>query len=291
MAKSHDVQSLLAQLASYSSDPQTNETTSQSTVSTNHTAFSSNLPGLGNLAPEAYQAALSKPSTPSPASYQPPDKTLQLSKQPSALGDRSHPATKVNLASSVSNGSTNSSATEPSTITDWPTAIKHVMQHLLPSPDFGTRIRHLITTQHQYEEDWATKRTLITTRHASRDNSSAQLSNIFASLGVPMPASNTAATADTTTAILRDREAEQRELAEYDAKVYKQLLALVGDFDRQLRQLGVPFYAIRHDLVILEEGREKEVYVGNVKVKRVDRGELRELQKRMLEWLEMSFPV
>lgn len=84
------------------------------------------------------------------------------------------------------------------------------------------------------------------------------------------------------------KEAGSKELQAYDAKVYKQLLALAGDFDRQLRGLGVPFYAIRHELVVLEEGREKEGAGG---VKRIDRGELRELQKRMLGWLEMSFPV
>ena len=86
------------------------------------------------------------------------------------------------------------------------------------------------------------------------------------------------------------KDAETKDLQAYDAKVYKQLLALAGDFDRQLRGLGVPFYAIRHELVVLEEGREKDGDgVGGVK--RIDRGELRELQKRMLGWLEMSFPV
>ena len=91
-----------------------------------------------------------------------------------------------------------------------------------------------------------TKRQAIVTRHASRDTSSTQISNIFASLGVAVPA---------TTPTARDYDAEQQELAAYDAKVYKQLLALAGDFDRQLRGLGVPFYAIKHDLVVLEEGR------------------------------------
>lgn len=152
------------------------------------------------------------------------------------------------------------------------------MQHLAPDPAFGTRIRRLIASQHSYEQDWWDKRQDIVSRHASRDNSSAQLSNIFASLGVAMPVASTAP---------RDFEAERQELAAYDAKVYKQLLAMAGDFDRQLRGLGVPFYAIKHELVILEEGRER----ANAFKGRLDKGELRVLQKKMLDWLEMSFPA
>jgi hypothetical protein len=143
---------------------------------------------------------------------------------------------------------------------------------------FGAKIRRLITSQHTYEKDWWDKRQEIMTRHASRDTSSAQLTNIFASLGVVVP---------TSKASQRDYESERRELADYDTKVYKQLLALSGDFDRQLRGLGVPFYAIKHELVILEEGREKESAIQG----RIDKGELRELQKKMLDWLEMSFPA
>ncbi|KPI43153.1 uncharacterized protein AB675_6779 [Cyphellophora attinorum] len=278
---SEEVQRLLANLASYSSQSHNahNQTTSRET-SSSVPSFSSSLPGLGSLAPEAYQAALSKPSTPSPASYQTPSTSLHPAS--SSLG-QTIVGSRQNTASPASKPAIKLPVPDASSITDWPTAIRHVMQHLLPNPDFGTRIRHLITTQHQYEQDWFTKRSLITDRHASRDTSSAQLNNIFANLGIPVPAAKAAATATG-----RDTEAEQRELAEYDAKVYKQLLALVGDFDRQLRQLGVPFYAIRHELVILEEGRERDAFVG--KVRRIDRGELRELQRRMLEWLEMSFP-
>lgn len=281
-SQSEQVQQLLASLASYSSLQNQGEKIKpqQSSTPDKPAVFTSNLPGLGFLAPEDYQSVLSKPSTPSPASYQTsltprppengtPDPRSRLQSSPNPVA---RTATPINPPAKAP-------VPDASLITDWTTAIRHVMQHLLPQPDFGARIRRLITTQHQYEEDWFSKRELITARHASRETSSAQLNNIFANLGVPTPATPAKAG--------RDLEAETRELAEYDAKVYKQLLALVGDFDRQLRQLGVPFYAIKHELVILEEGREKEAFSGKG---RLDRGELRELQRRMLEWLEMSFP-
>ena len=79
--------------------------------------------------------------------------------------------------------------------------------------------------------------------------------------------------------------ANERELQAYDKKVYAGLLAMAADFDRQLRGLGVPFYSIKHELVILEEGKEKAGAIRG----RLDRGELRELQKRMLQHLEDLF--
>lgn len=82
-----------------------------------------------------------------------------------------------------------------------------------------------------------------------------------------------------------DPKVNQAELDAYDKKVYAGLVAMAADFDRQLRNLGVPLYAIKHDLVVLEEGPEK---AGAVKG-RVDKGELRELQKRMLQTLEDLF--
>lgn len=82
-----------------------------------------------------------------------------------------------------------------------------------------------------------------------------------------------------------DPKANQAELDAYDAKVYTGLMAMAADFDRQLRALGVPFYAIKHDLVILEDGPEKT----GVTTGRIDKGELKDLQKRMLQTLEDLF--
>lgn len=82
-----------------------------------------------------------------------------------------------------------------------------------------------------------------------------------------------------------DPKADQAELEAYDKKVYAGLLAMAADFDRQLRSIGVPFYAIKHDLVVLEEGPEK---AGAAKG-RIDKGELRELQRKMLQTLEDLF--
>ena len=74
------------------------------------------------------------------------------------------------------------------------------------------------------------------------------------------------------------------ELEAYDKKVYGELLKMTATYDKQLRAMGIPFYAIKHDLVILEEGAELPNKIG-----RIDRGELRGLQRRILQHLEDLF--
>ncbi|RMZ84883.1 hypothetical protein DV738_g451, partial [Chaetothyriales sp. CBS 135597] len=133
---------------------------------------------------------------------------------------------------------------DPSRITTYPAALKHVTKHLATSETASTRIRHLISTQHQHERQWHAGREALLALQASRPSTSAQVSALLRSLA---------------------------ELAAYDAKVHRGLVAMQADFARQLRNLGVPLFAISHDL------------------KKLDKGELRELQKRMLALLEDLF--
>ncbi|RMZ92353.1 hypothetical protein DV736_g447, partial [Chaetothyriales sp. CBS 134916] len=101
--------------------------------------------------------------------------------------------------------------------------------------------------------------------HESRRSTSAQVSALLRSLG----GKDTTATTNNNTSSSGETN-NQAELDAYDAKVYRSLVAMQADFDRQLRSLGVPFFAISHDL-------------------KIDKGELRELQKRMLALLEDLF--
>ena len=109
---------------------------------------------------------------------------------------------------------------------------------------------------------------------SSRSSTSAQVSALLNSIG-----------GKSVEAKANDSTSNEKELEAYDKKVYAGLMAMAADFDRQLRGLGVPFYAIKHELVILEEGKE---LAGSMKG-RIDKGELRELQKRILVLLEDLF--
>jgi hypothetical protein len=87
----------------------------------------------------------------------------------------------------------------------------------------------------------------------------------------------------TSTKTSSSRE-EEAELRRCDLKIHKAMAKLATEIDRELRSMGVPFYAIKHELVILEERKD-----GCVEPGKIDKGNLRVLQKRMLQLLEELF--
>jgi hypothetical protein len=128
-------------------------------------------------------------------------------------------------------------------------------------------------SQRKHERSWFEGRQALIAMQASRTKTSAQVAAMLQSMG------------GASVEAKADAKVNEQELENYDRKVYAGLEAMTADFDRQLRSLGVPFYAIKHDLVILEEGTEKQGHLPG----RIDRGELRELQKKMLGLLEDLF--
>lgn len=124
--------------------------------------------------------------------------------------------------------------------------------------------------QQQHEEQWWTQREAIVAKHKGREGSNNKVVDILKELGgLAVPIAKV------------DEAADRNELETFDRKVYKSLVQMSADFDSQLRRLGVPFYAIKHDLILL--GNES----GEVPTKgKLDKGELRDLQKRMLQYLE-----
>ncbi|KIX02354.1 uncharacterized protein Z518_08295 [Rhinocladiella mackenziei CBS 650.93] len=255
-----ELQRVLAALNSYSSQAQhTSETTSSSV---NESSDSSDIPrpsiipGLGLLPPQNHK-------TPAPSPPITRQQTLtQQQRCPSPRpGDlRSKPSTPT--------------VPDASTITTWPAALRHVTRYLVTNEQVATRIKHLISEQQKHERQWWAGREAIVERQRGRSGTSQQVSALLKSLGgkdVPVVPS--------------DPNQIRAELDAYDKKVHAGLIAMAADFDRQLRAMGVPFYAIKHDLVVLEEGPEKP----DAPQGRIDKGELRELQKRMLQTLEDLF--
>lgn len=257
-----ELQRVLAALRGYSSSPLSDGSENRtshnlSSLDPRKTSQSSSIPGLGLLAPTS---SYEKPITPPPV----------LRQQTPLQADR----LSATRAAEPRSSSSTPTVPDASTITTWPAALKHVTRHLVPNEQVAARIKHLISEQHKHERQWWAGREAIVARHEGRSGASQQVAALLKSLGgrdVPVAPS--------------DPSANQAELEAYDKKVYAGLTAMAADFDRQLRGLGVPFYAIKHDLVVLENGPEK----GGATKGRVDKGELRELQKRMLQTLEDLF--
>ena len=260
--RNHELLRVLAALNSYSSQPpagldyvsssNTNPSTDLGTTSS-----ASAIPGLGLLPPPPSRE---KPITPPPILRQQPPSLQQTTSTPKPAEIRSQSSTPA--------------VPDASTITTWPAALKHVTRYLVTNEQIAARIKHLISEQQKHERQWWAGREALVARQEGRSGTSQQVAVLLKSLGgkeVPVGPS--------------DPEANQAELDAYDKKVYAGLMAMAADFDRQLRSMGVPFYAIKHDLVVLEDGPEKASALKG----RVDKGELRELQKKMLQTLEDLF--
>lgn len=209
----------------------------------------STIPGLGMVSPEERQG--------------PP---IQMPKSVT-----SPVASKPPRVESEGNRSTTPVVPDASSITAWPAALKHITKHTISDELTVSKIRHLISEQHKHEQQWWAGREAIMARHSGRADNQAKVADLLKSLGgLSVPVAP------------RDPAADQAELDAYDKKVYKGLTDMAADFDRQLRRLQIPFFAIKHELVILEDGARRD---GSLKG-RIDKGELRELQKRMIETLE-----
>ena len=212
------------------------------------------IPGLGDLPPEAAQDQAPVAATPDPRRKQ-----AQLQAPKPELG---RPRSTTPAVSAVP---------DASTIATWPAAVKHVTKHIVQNEQTAARIKHLINEQHKHEEQWWKQRQELMAKHASRPGNQTKVADILKELGgLSVPIAKV------------DEAADRSELETYDKKVYKSLNQMAVDFDGQLRKLGVPFFAIKHDLVMTEKTNVRN---GGEGVK-LDKGELRELQKRMLQILE-----
>jgi hypothetical protein len=235
-----------------------------------------NIPGLG-LLPQSH--TYDRPITP-------PSVNRQQSFTPNRAQNQGRVSTPQPPVESLRSKTSNPKYDVPdaSTITTWPAALKHVTRHLASNEKVANRVKHLINESHKHEREWWAGREAIVDRHQGKSGTSQQVSAILQSLGAKdVPAPAPVAFEPSTE---KKKRVDDAELKAYDEKVYNALCAMTADFDRQLREMGVPFYAIKHELVILKDGPEKTP--GEHKGK-IDKGELRELQKRMSQTLEDLF--
>ena len=242
-----ELQRVLAALNSFSQQPQQSQ--QHSSYITPHTntyeaqnipysihsnaATYASIPGLGLLPPtNTYDRPITPPSLnrnqlqrPNQLSHQ----NIMSTQRPSTEPLRSKTSTPKYDTPDASN------------ITTWPAALKHITRHLASNEKVAARVKHLIKEQHKHEREWWAGRVAIVDRQQGRPGSSEQVSAILKSLGADVPA----ATKEISLPDAEQKKANEAELKAYDEKVYKALCAMASDFDRQLREMGVPFYSIR----------------------------------------------
>lgn len=161
---------------------------------------------------------------------------------------------------------------DSSRITEWPPAVKYVMNTLSQNPEASSKIKRLIKNQHDNERQWWTGREALVAKHRDREASKKKADDLLRSLGV--------ARAPTVNTPSSTAEEEKAELERYDKKVYAALGQMVAAMDKELTSLRVPFFAIKHELVKKSEGTAEG---------ELGKGELVELQKKMLQFLQDLF--
>jgi hypothetical protein len=198
--------------------------------------------------------------------------------------------------SSTTTGNTMKPASSSKDIIEWSPAVKFVMSTLSRNAETGLKVKSLIKNQNDNEQRWWNSREALVKKHRGREDGRRKL----ADLDLLRPAGeNTAAVtaeADRTTSSrhsnrlspAQQQQEEDTELKGFDRKVYAALQQMAVAMDRELTALGVPFFAIRHDLIATQTSTKSEAGGGGGDGM-ITKVELRELQKRMLLFLQDLF--
>ncbi|KAL9112981.1 MAG: hypothetical protein Q9227_002846 [Pyrenula ochraceoflavens] len=169
---------------------------------------------------------------------------------------------------------------DASKITEWRAAQRYVTFSLATNEAATTRIRKIIKSQHEHERQWWAGREALVRKQGNRAEGSKQVADILKSVG-----GLTAELPDQKTPCSVNEHAA--ELRQHDLKIHKALTAMARAADGELRAMGVPFFAIRHDLVA--QGSEEPNTKDKSGQTRINTEELKDLQKRMLHFLEDLF--
>ena len=151
-------------------------------------------------------------------------------------------------------------------ITTYPPALTHTINHIFPSPPLRHRIAHLIATQHAHERSWWAARQDLIRKAKGRDRARRELEGVLASVR---------GGAGAMTLKGQGGEGEdvelERELAVFDAKVYRAWREMRDAAGRELGEMGVPFFCLGKGVI------------GGVEM---EEGELEGLRGRILVLLE-----
>jgi hypothetical protein len=162
-----------------------------------------------------------------------------------------------------------SSVKDPSQITTWAAALRHVTALVARDPNTLQHLRKLRRSQQEHEQLWWKGRQALLKTQDGRSAGRAQIEAILKGVGGSVDSTVQGPTpAD-----------DADELATYDRKVYQAVIQMERSMKGDLKGMGIPFFCTEPGLVV-ESGDEKQED-GSVSSE-----ELRLLQLRMIEMLE-----
>ncbi|KAF7527107.1 hypothetical protein PCG10_003308 [Penicillium crustosum] len=200
---------------------------------------------------------------------------------PKIISSKSKPSEDPRPQPRITRPSTSTSASDSSTITTWPAALKHVMRTVGQNEETQARIRGVIRSQHRHEQQWFQAREALLKQQQGRPEKQRELDAVLRSIGAPVKED--------------DGSTEKEfaaEIATYDAKVHKAAVQMGDAIIAELRGLGIPFFTLRKELI--EDNPSKiegsqprnQTESTGTSASPIAKSELVNLQQRMLELLE-----
>ncbi|KAF2993387.1 hypothetical protein E8E13_000588 [Curvularia kusanoi] len=191
------------------------------------------------------------------------------------LANRPIPIPKPQIRSSTT---TPTPLIDPATITDWKQGLRCVSKIAAQNPQFAVSVRKLIKDQEGNVGAWEAGRKRLVEEHVAKREREAVGR---AALSLPGLLKDTP--------ILRTPERETEELEQYDAKAYRASKAMVEVQSSELKVLGVPFFGVRPHLLASDDEvvgtDEEEAGSKDGEPKKITKGQVLELQRRMLRYL------
>ncbi|CAD6440515.1 25da57df-1377-47f1-a42e-d23236cedb74 [Sclerotinia trifoliorum] len=174
----------------------------------------------------------------------------------------------------------NSKVVDPATIIDWSAGLRCVMRTVAKHDHVLQEIRKMIRVQHEHEEQWWKSREALIEKQGARKEGQRKLEEVLKAVGgaTSSGASNTSP------------EELAQELETFDMKVYRAQTQMVREMNGKLRNLGVPFFGTKSELVrisgkaIATNGTGINAAEGEKVM--IDEDDLVELQRKMLNILE-----
>ncbi|KAF9740254.1 hypothetical protein PMIN06_007056 [Paraphaeosphaeria minitans] len=182
---------------------------------------------------------------------------------------KARPQTTLSNRQAPPKSQTTTPTIDPATITQWKHGLRCVSKIATQNPAFVSTVQKLIADQGRNVKDWESGRQrLIEEQAVKRENEKTHL----AVLSLPGMGD--------TIAPLRTDEVEKEEVEMYAKKVYRAAERMVELQSKELKGLGVPFFGLRSDF-LRSDGSDE----GEEDQKKVTKGELQELQRKMLNHL------
>ncbi|KIV99794.1 uncharacterized protein PV09_08599 [Verruconis gallopava] len=162
---------------------------------------------------------------------------------------------------------------DPSTIFEWPQALRCVNKLSASNPQFGPKIKQMIVDQDNNVKQWWQNRNGIIANQKTRNEGIRGLNAMLKGVGGQLKPEPTP-------------EENKAELDRFDLKVYNASQQMAKAHAATLKALGVPFFGVDPKHIVANELQQAAASRNPLSEAKITEKELLDLQRKMLQYLE-----